>query len=153
LSNDEYLKAALYFPLLCIPMSFYMLFPIANSGIMISRETKYVGISYVTGSTINVITIIALIKYLGVYAIPIALSLSRLFTFEYMRRKSNRRLNLKCPYFILITLIVVSVGSFVVNLFEIKLYIRILSSCICVIFMYYYTKVYGAIRLSSLFKK
>lgn len=154
LSNDGYLKAALYFPLLCIPMSFYMLFPVANSGIMISRETKYVGISYVVGSIINVLTIITLIRLLGVYAIPIALSLSRLFTFEYMRRKSNRRLNLECPSTILVSLIVVAIGAFIINYYEIKLVIRIISGCVCIILMYYYyTKFYGAIKLSSLLKK
>lgn len=154
LSNDGYLEAALYFPLLCIPMSFYMLFPIVNSGIQVSRETKYVGISYVVGSTINVLVIIALIRHLGVFAIPIALSVSRLFTFEYMRRKSNRRLNIVCPITILISIIFVAIIAFVINLFEVKLYIRILIGCSCVFFMYYcYAGNYGIKKLSILFKK
>ena len=62
LSNSSYLNASKYFTLLCIPMCVYLLFPMATSGISISRDTKYISISYIAGSIINIAFLFIMIK-------------------------------------------------------------------------------------------
>lgn len=91
LSNVTYIKAAKYLVLLCIPMSVYLLFPIANSGISISRDTKYTGIAYVLGGIINLIALFILLPLMGVIGAPISLGLSRITTFFYLYHISNKK--------------------------------------------------------------
>ena len=91
LSNTLYLDASKYVTLLCIPMSLYLLFPIANSGINISRDTKYTGIAYVVGSLINMLVLFITLPDFGVISVPISLALSRITTYVllYMVSKSK----------------------------------------------------------------
>lgn len=81
LSNESYLAAAQYLTLLCLPMSIYVTFPFASSGVSISRDTKYIGISYVLGSVLNVIMLFCLLPRYGVICVPVALFSSRVLTF------------------------------------------------------------------------
>ncbi len=97
LSNEKYIAAAYYFPLLCIPMCLYLLFPIVGSGISITRETKHVGISYCVGSAINIIALIIFIPLIGVFAVPLSLAFSRVFTFSYMIIHSHKRIHISFP--------------------------------------------------------
>lgn len=84
LSNPNYLGASVYLTLLCIPMSFYLLFPIVSSGMSISRDTKYTGIAYVMGSLCNLLFLFIFLPKFGVFTVPIGLGLSRIVTYFYM---------------------------------------------------------------------
>ena len=136
LSNYKYAKAAIYFPILCIPMSIYLLFPFVSSGILVSRQTKYIGISYVFGSVLNFISIIVLIRSVGIIAVPISLALSRVLTFIVLRYKSNTVLKIECPSVLLVLLSIIAVLSSILNYYCVDLIIRVVISiviilCIC----------------------
>lgn len=105
LSNDSYLNAAQYFTLLCIPMCIYLLFPIATSGVSISRDTKYIGISYVIGCIANIAFIFAMIKHMGIIAVPIALALSRIITYSILYYVSKKKGVIVLPNGILVLMI------------------------------------------------
>lgn len=125
LSNRGYLDASIYFPLLCIPMSVYLLFPFASSGVSISRDTKYIGISYVGGSLLNVTLMLLLLKYLSILAVPIALCASRIFTFLFLYVVSNKKIEIKLPIDLIGVLAFIAVFNFIVNYYEFGLFIRI----------------------------
>lgn len=154
LSNIKYARASIYFPLLCIPMSVYLLFPFATSGILVSRQTKYIGISYVMGSILNLISIFFLIRYIGIIAVPISLALSRIVSFYIMRKKSNSILKIECPTSLLILLSLVAIISSLMNFYSVDLTYRILISIaiipsICL----YMSKKYNVGKLCAIISK
>lgn len=117
LSNEGYLSAGTYLILLCIPMSFYLLFPFASSGILISRDTKMIGISYIVGSCLNLFTLLVTIRYLGVIAVPICLALSRVLSYLILYRASRKRIGFKLPNIFLIFLAAVAFfGVYIIKL-------------------------------------
>ncbi len=130
LSNSNYENASIYVPILCIAMSFYMLFPFAISGIEVMRKTHYIGFGYVFGSILNILTIIVLIRYVGVLAAPISLSLSRIMSFVFMWRKSHKYLQFKCPSILLVAIVLCSVISFLCNYYSIGLLYRTICSVV-----------------------
>lgn len=151
LSNKGYLDAAIYFPLLCIPMSVYLLFPFVSSGVSITRDTKYIGISYVGGSLLNVFLMFLLLKHLSILAVPIALCASRIFTFSFLYIVSNKKIEIKLPMDLIGVLVFVSVFIFLLNYFKSGLLVRActficLSSLVCYYIQYQY-KYISAIRL------
>lgn len=91
LTNVSYIRAASYLTILCIPMCIYLLFPIAASGIHLSRDTKYIGLSYILGSLSNILFMALLIKLLGIIAVPLSLAISRLTTYSIMCFMSTRK--------------------------------------------------------------
>lgn len=144
LSNKGYLDASIYLPLLCIPMSVYLLFPFATSGVSITRDTKYIGISYVGGSLLNVVLMFLLLKHLSILAVPIALCASRIFTFSFLYVVSNKKIEIKLPIDLVGVLIFVAVFFFLLNYFKLGLLIRIctfigLSSLVCYYIQYQYS--------------
>lgn len=106
LSNSLYLDASKYVTLLCIPMSLYLLFPIANSGISISRDTKYTGIAYVVGSVINMLALFIILPVLGVISVPISLGLSRITTYVFLYIVSKSKKIIVLPNQVLVILII-----------------------------------------------
>ena len=96
LSNEGYLSACKYMTLLCVPMSFYLLFPFASAGVSISRDTKYIGISYISGGIVNVVTLALTIGYLGVVAVPLCLSLSRILAYFILYKVSEKKISYAC---------------------------------------------------------
>lgn len=125
LSNPNYVLASKYIPLLCAPMSLFLLFPFVTSGITISRNTKHIAISYVIGSLFNIIVMILLIPQYKIYAIPIALTVSRLFTYYYMYHVSSKSLNIKFPIHYIVSIILLSIIGYLVTLINITLIYRI----------------------------
>lgn len=143
LSNRGYLDASIYFPLLCIPMSVYLLFPFASSGVSISRDTKYIGISYVGGSLLNVVLMFLLLQHLSILAVPIALCASRIFTFFFLYVVSNKKIELKLPIDLIGVLTLVAVFIFLLNYYKTGLLTRVctfvcLSSLVCCYIQYRY---------------
>ncbi|MBE6295233.1 MAG: hypothetical protein E7086_01835 [Bacteroidales bacterium] len=117
LSNSSYLDASKYFTLLCIPMCVYLLFPVATSGISISRDTKYISISYIAGSIINIAFLFFMIKSIGIYAVPIALGLSRIATYSILYYISKSKGIIVLPNGVLVLLIVsILVCFFIINI-------------------------------------
>lgn len=117
LSNSSYLDASKYFTLLCIPMCVYLLFPVATSGISISRDTKYISISYIAGSIINIAFLFIMIKSIGIYAVPIALGLSRIATYSILYYISKSKGIIVLPNGVLVLLIVsILVCFFIINI-------------------------------------
>lgn len=151
LSNKEYLDASIYFPLLCIPMSVYLLFPFASSGVSITRDTKYIGISYVGGSLLNVVLMFLLLKYISILAVPIALCASRLFTFSLLYIVSQKKIELKLPLDLIGVLTSAAVSIFLLNYFKFGLLVRAcaficLLSLLCCYIQYKYNYI-SVIRL------
>ena len=89
LSNEGYLDASKYIALLCVPMSFYLMFPFASSGVSVSRDTKYVGISSVLGSCANLLLLSFSIRFMGVTAVPLCLGVSRIITYMILYKVSE----------------------------------------------------------------
>lgn len=117
LSNSSYIDASKYFTLLCIPMSVYLLFPMATSGISISRDTKYISISYIVGSIINIAFLFVMIKNIGIYAVPIALGLSRIATYSILYYISKSKGIIVLPNGVLVLLIAfILVCFFIINI-------------------------------------
>ena len=126
LSNEGYLSASKYITLLCVPMSFYLLFPFASSGILISRDTKYIGISYVIGSVANMLLLLFTIRNFGVIAVPISLSVSRILSFFVLNVVSESKLKYKLPIHLLFFLIVAVVVCFLIVQNDAPLLLRVI---------------------------
>ena len=116
LSNSSYLDASQYFTLLCIPMCIYLLFPMATSGISISRDTKYIGISYVAGSIINIIFMLMFIPKIGVISVPLALGFSRITTYLILYSVSKSKGVIMLPNGVLAVLISSVVACYIINI-------------------------------------
>lgn len=133
LSNNSYLNAAQYFTLLCIPMCIYLLFPMATSGISISRDTKYIGISYVTGSIVNLVSMFIMIKYLGIVAVPIALALSRITAYSMLYYISKKKGVIVLPNGVLLLLVASIIGCYFIIEIQITAIIRIaIAITVCI---------------------
>lgn len=115
LSNSSYLDASKYFTLLCIPMCVYLLFPVATSGISISRDTKYISISYIAGSVINIVFLFIMIKSIGIYSVPIALGLSRIATYSISYHVSKKKGIIVLPNGVLVLLIASILACFFIT--------------------------------------
>ena len=141
LSNSSYLNAAQYFTLLCIPMCIYLLFPIATSGINISRDTKYIGISYVIGSVMNIIFMFVLIPHLGIIAVPISLGISRITTYSISYYVSKKKGIIILPNGVLVLLIVsILLCLFIVNMHLGMIYRATIALLVCGIIVTYIAK-------------
>lgn len=97
LTNPSYLNASRYLTVLILPMCIYLLFPFVSSGVSISRDTKYIGYSYILGSMLNLIMLFLVIKRWGIISVPLCLLLSRLTTFLYLKVKSEKRIDIDIP--------------------------------------------------------
>lgn len=114
LSNSNYLDASSYLVLLCIPMSLHLLFPIASSGISISRDTKYTSIAYVMGSVFNLLFLLLFLPKIGVFTVPLGLGLSRVITYSYMSYITQKKGFLLLPSKALIFLVIIVVFCFLI---------------------------------------
>lgn len=116
LSNESYLDACKYLTLLCLPMSFYLMFPFASSGVSISRDTKYIGISYIAGSCGNMLLLFFSIRLLGVLSVPLCLAVSRITTYFILYKVSEKKIEYSLPnYIFMILILVVALCYFVVS--------------------------------------
>ncbi len=129
LSNDAYLDACKYLILLCLPMSVYLMVPFASSGVSITRDTKYMGIAYIMGSCGNLLTLFITIKFLGVIAVPLCLSVSRVITYFTLYKVSERKIGYTLPNWIfLFILVTVVFAYFIVP--SLSLWMRILTTTV-----------------------
>ena len=144
LSNMGYLSACKYITLLCIPMSFYLLFPFASSGVSISRDTKYIGVSYVAGSMMNVIMLFFLINKLGVVAVPLCIGASRITSYFILYKVSENKIDYVLPNFLLVLLVFFVIICYVVVMLNISLWVRaILSVVLIFLLLFVIEKKYG----------
>lgn len=126
LTNNGYVDAAQYIPLLCIPMSIYLMFSFASSGVSISKDTKYIGLSYIAGSCCNLIMLFLTIKYLGIIAVPICLACSRIITYTVLYKVSEIKINYRLPNYLLTVHSAIAVLLYFVVLLDVSLWLRIL---------------------------
>lgn len=141
LSNDSYLNAAKYFTLLCIPMCIYLLFPIVTSGISISRDTKYIGISYVTGSIANILFMLTLIPKVGIIAVPISLGISRITAYSILYYVSKKKGVIVLPNGILLLMVVSIMGCYFIVNMQTNATIRIsIVAIVCISTIIYLTR-------------
>ena len=126
-ANPSYLKAGVYLTLLCLPMSLSVLFPIASSGISISRDTKYTGMAYVSGSGVNVLMLVITLPLLGVIAVPISLLCSRIISYYIMYFVTKqKKLYGQLPNWILFVLVAIILVCLVLQHLSLVLYGRII---------------------------
>ena len=126
-ANPSYLKAGVYLTLLCLPMSLSVLFPIASSGISISRDTKYTGIAYVSGSAVNVLMLLITLPHWGVVAVPISLLCSRIISYYIMYFVTKKKkLYGQLPNWILFVLAAIIAVCLVLQELSMLLYGRII---------------------------
>lgn len=128
LSNEGYLDACQYVSLLCIPMSFYLLFPFASSGVSISRDTKYTGISYIVGSCGNLVCLFMTIRLWGVIAVPICLAVSRITTYIFLYKVSEKKIGYKLPNYLLGILIGIVLLCHIAIRMRLQLSVRIIMA-------------------------
>lgn len=150
LSNQDYIEASKYVPILCVPMSFYLLFPFASSGISISRDTKYISISYMIGSTLNLIVLFMLIEFLGIYAILLGLVMSRVVTYMMLYNVSEKKIKYQLPNYLLLSLLFVVLLCYMINIYNLSLIIRsVVELIIFISLLYYLSKIYDIKSLIS----
>ena len=150
LSNRDYIEASKYVPILCVPMSFYLLFPFASSGISISRDTKYISISYMIGSTLNLIVLFMLIEFLGIYAILLGLVMSRVVTYMMLYNVSEKKIKYQLPNYLLLSLLFVVLLCYMINIYNLSLIIRsIVELIVFISLLYYLSKIYDIKSLIS----
>lgn len=125
-SNPNYLEAGKYFTLLCVPMGFYLLFPFASSGVSVSRDTKFIGISYVAGSVFNLAFLFALLPVMGVYCVPVGLALSRILSYSILYYVTNQKGLLTLPNGVLVMYVGVVLVCFLVVLLDLSIWWRLL---------------------------
>ena len=106
LSNPGYLDAARYLILLCFPMCVYILFPVASSGVSVSRDTKYIGIAYMLGSAFNLAAMFLTIRRWGIISVPLCLGLSRIITYFFLYLISEKTIHLRLPQKYILALLV-----------------------------------------------
>lgn len=132
LSNEGYLDAGKYLTLLCVPMSFYLLFPFASSGVSISRDTKYIGIAYVAGSAANVLLLFITIPFLGVVAVPLCLAASRILAYTILYKVSEKKISYALPNYMLLLLVLFIGICYGVVCMNLSLSLRIIIALIIV---------------------
>lgn len=126
-AKPNYLKAGLYLTMLCLPMSLGVLFPIASSGISISRDTKYTGIAYVSGSIANILMLFIILPHWGVVSVPISLLFSRIISYSIMYTVTKRKkLYGQLPNWILFVLAAIVVLCLGIQNLSLPLYARII---------------------------
>lgn len=124
LANPNYIQASVYITLLCIPTCVYLLFPFVSSGVSISRDTKYIAISYIAGCILNFCCLLITLPRYGVIAVPISLALSRITTYIILYMVSSKKISIKLPNKLLIVLISTAVLCFIATKFHPSLLIR-----------------------------
>ena len=115
LSTPEYLDAAQYLILLCLPMCLYLLFPFASAGVSISRDTKHIGIAYSCGTGLNLLFLSLTLGRLGMVAVPLCLTLSRLTSYIYLYSVSRKKLSYRLPNLLLLLLALVVAGCYLLQ--------------------------------------
>lgn len=144
LSNPSYINAAEYIVLLCIPMAVYLLFPIVSSGIFISRDTKYIGIAYVAGCIVNIISLVLFLPTIGIIIVPISLALSRIVSYIITNTVTKRKGILALPSKYIVFLIAMCIAMYFVVTYDISLTYRIiLTIVIDGLIAWYVTKKYN----------
>lgn len=131
LSNENYLEATKYLSLLCIPMGIYLLLPIVSSGVSLSRDTKYIGFSYVVGSIINVLLLIMILPFWGIMIVPIALGISRIVNYLILYKVVQFKGLLELPNKYILYFIILSVLCFGLVYIDLNFVCRM--SCVFVI--------------------
>ena len=153
LSNEGYVDASRFITLLCIPMCVYLFFPVAASGITVSRQTKYIGICYVCGSVLNLLLLLLLVPKMGIIMVPISLAASRIASYLAMSYISEKRLRLQLPQYLLVALLVAVAGCYFVVAsdmkFAFRLAIVLLFSLVTLIYVYRQ----NLLSVGSLFKR
>lgn len=124
-TTPEYIDAVKYMTILFIPLSYYMMFPIASSGVSISRKTKNIGVSYILGSVMNLLFLIISLQFIGIVAVPICLGISRVTTYTYLYHCSKKEINYELPNYLLLLLILAMVACYLINYYYFSLPIRI----------------------------
>ena len=125
LSNEGYIAAVKYITLLCVPMCVYLFFPVAASGITVSRQTKYIGICYVAGSVLNFLLIVILVPRVGILVVPVSLAVSRVATYLTMCYVSEKRLKLGLPHYLVAVLLLAIVSCYAIVSYDLNLIIRV----------------------------
>ena len=144
LSNISYLDACQYLVLLCIPMSFYLMFPFASSGVSISRDTKYVGISYVAGSCMNLLLLFITIRSVGVLAVPLCLGVSRITIYIILYKVSEKKIGYTLPNFLFALLLVVVSLCYIAIKLDLSLIFRIiLATTVSIVIVLFIDKRYN----------
>lgn len=135
LSNEGYLAATKYVTLLTIPAVLYLLFPIASSGISISRDTKHLGIAYIIGTSVNLLVLFFAIRKFGVIAVPACLALSRLTAYVYMYVISNRYGSFDLPNWMVALFLLVMTALVFVNDYDLTLAMRVAIAAVLVLLL------------------
>jgi len=136
LSNNGYVEAAKYIIMLCFPVCVYLFFPVGASGITISRNTKYIGLSYMFGSLLNLIMLLLVVPRAGIIAVPLCLAVSRVVTYFGMYIVSERHLQLNLPNYLFFVLLILLCLCYFIVVKEVSLIIRVgimLLSTVCVL--------------------
>ena len=155
LSNELYVAAAQYLTLLCLPLSIYVTFPFASSGVSISRDTKYIGISYVIGSIINVLLLCIFLPRYGVVCVPIALFVSRVFTFYFLYLVTKIKGLLTLPQRYILYLVVSIIVCYCANIwgasFQCRVFVLFIFDLLLFLFIYqkYNLKVFILTKLGK----
>ncbi len=126
LSNETYLKASEYIVMLCIPMAFYVILPFASSGVSISRDTKFIGISYVSGTIANLILLFLFVGWAGVIMVPICLGISRIINYMILAKATERKKLLVLPNKYMLYYVVLILLCYLVVSSHLCIYIRAL---------------------------
>ena len=146
LSDRGYLGASEYFVLLSFPMGVFLMMPFVQSGILISKKTKYLGLYAIVGSSINLLLMIILLPKYGIVVVPISLGVSRLIKYYLFSRFSKKEINLQLPNKLILLLFISTVTCYIVMQLELdKIYIWTILGVVDVTILWIINKKYKLI--------
>lgn len=123
LSNPSYINAADYFVLLVFAMGVYLMMPFVQSGVQLTRKTKYLGLYTMIGSGINLILMLCLLPVVGIAIVPVALGVSRLVKYVLFNIYLKKHIGFSFEYKWPISLFVLVLVCYYINTLSIDKYV------------------------------
>lgn len=137
LSNKNYINAAAYFVLLCFPMGLHIMVPIVESGVLISKKTKYLGFFTIIASSINLISMLIFLPLYGIWTVPVCLGFSRFLKFILLNNFSTKSIKLHLPNKYVFIFILLIIGVIYIVSLKLTLYLRLLIALVLSIIAVY----------------
>ncbi len=138
LSSPDYIDASKLLILLTIPMSISILTQIVSIGPNISRNTKYISYSNLSGSVLNIILLAIFLPKFDIYAVPLSLIFSKFCVFFLSSYYTKKEVDIIYPFknVLIITLLVILIFVIIYSDINELLLITILLSFNVLFFRY-----------------
>ena len=125
LTTSKYIFAIHYIPLLSTAYGLSILSCIAEVGANISRDTKYISISYIVGGVVNVLLLTILTPVLGVLIVPLSLLIARSINYFLLQKHTQKAISISLPLKNILFFIFSGVICFGISYLDYSLFLKI----------------------------